>query len=81
MWPELVGNHLLAYLHPLYYLQTAADGKQVVEDHHVAIDRHQAEEPGGADEQQQEESHSKGRADGGGGLISATVLHLLTAVS
>lgn len=36
-----------------------------MEDHHVAVDRHQAEEPGGADEQQQEESHSKGRAEGG----------------
>lgn len=66
MWQKLVGNPPLAYLHLLSYLQTAADGEQVVEDHHVAVDRHQAEEPGGADEQQQEESHSKGRAEGEG---------------
>lgn len=72
-WQKLVGNHLLASLHLLQHLQTAADGEQVVEDHHVAVDRHQAKEPGGADEQQQEESHSKGRAEGGR-LISATVL-------
>lgn len=33
------------------YLQAAEDGKQVVEGHHVAVDSHQSEQPGGADEQ------------------------------
>lgn len=33
------------------YLQAAEDSKQVVEGHHVAVDRHQTEQPGGADEQ------------------------------
>lgn len=45
------------------YLQAAEDGKQVVEGHHVAVDRHQAQKPGGADEQQKDESHSESRAE------------------
>ena len=34
-----------------------------MEGHHVAVDRHQAEQPGGADEQQQEEGHSECRTE------------------
>ena len=37
-----------------------------MEGHHVAVDRHQAEQPGGADEQQQEEGHAERRTEEGG---------------
>ena len=47
----------------LCYLQTAEDGEKVVEGHHVAVDCHEAEQPGGADEQQEEEGHPECRAE------------------
>lgn len=45
------------------YLQAAEDSKQVVEGHHVAVDRHQSKQPGGADEQQEDERHAESRAE------------------
>lgn len=47
----------------LCYLQAAEDGEQVVECHDVAVDRQEAEHPGGADEEQQEEGHSQCRTE------------------
>lgn len=51
------------------YLQAAEDSEQVVEGHHVAVDRHQAQKPGGADEQQKDEGHSESRAEEEGTYI------------
>lgn len=47
------------------YLQAAEDSEQVVEGHHVAVDRHQAKQPGGADEQQEDEGHAESGAEDG----------------
>lgn len=44
------------------YLETTEDGEKVVENHHIAVDGHEAQQPGGADEQQKEKGHSKSRA-------------------
>lgn len=46
-----------------FHLQAAEDGKQVVENHYVAVDRHETQQPGGADEQQEEEGHTQRRTE------------------
>lgn len=44
------------------YLQAAEDSKQVMENHDVVVDRHEAQQPGGADEQQEKEGHPQCRS-------------------
>ncbi len=43
------------------YLQTAEDGKQVVEGHDITVNSHQTQQPGGANEQQEQKGHPQSK--------------------